>query len=115
MATSEDFGILWHRFHEEAQPRGISIVDYCKRNGVVYTHFEKWYRRYVSKVSIVDVKVNDGIAVNVSSKEQTCSAPVNEISGLKIELVNGLTLSQGGMSIESLKRLVSKLEVLCLQ
>ncbi len=40
MASSEDFKKLYELYQTEGVPNGVSIVDFCQRNGVVYNQFE---------------------------------------------------------------------------
>ena len=38
MASSEDYKKLYELYQVEGVPKGISIVDFCQRNGIVYKH-----------------------------------------------------------------------------
>ena len=40
MASSEDFKKLYELYQTEGVPNGVSIVDFCQRNGVVYNQCE---------------------------------------------------------------------------
>lgn len=59
MASSTDFKVLFEKYQEEGIKQGLSIVKYCQMNGVVYSHFERWYKKYragvVLPVEIVDI------------------------------------------------------------
>lgn len=39
MASSEDYKKLYELYQVEGVPKGISIVDFCQINGIVYKHF----------------------------------------------------------------------------
>ena len=45
MASSEDFKKLYELYLTEGVPNGVSIVDFCQRNGVVYNQFERWFSK----------------------------------------------------------------------
>lgn len=58
MASSTDFQKLYDLYQLEGVKKGISIVQFCKMNGIVYSHFERWYKQdrvaNVIPVTIVD-------------------------------------------------------------
>lgn len=58
MASSTDFKLLFEKYQEDGVKQGISIVKYCQMNGIVYSHFERWYIKnragVVLPVEIVD-------------------------------------------------------------
>ncbi len=43
MASSNDFEKIWESYQEVIKTKDISIVDYCQRNGIVYSQFQRWY------------------------------------------------------------------------
>ena len=43
MASSKDFEKIWECYQEVVKTKDISIVDYCQRNGIVYSQFQRWY------------------------------------------------------------------------
>ena len=49
MASSEDYKKLYELYQVEGVPKGISIVDFCQRNGIVYKHFERWFKKHYSQ------------------------------------------------------------------
>ena len=49
MASSEDYKKLYELYQVEGVPNGISIVDFCQRNGIVYKHFERWFKKRYSQ------------------------------------------------------------------
>lgn len=118
MASSTDFKKLFEKYQEEGAPNGISIVKYCQLNGIVYSHFERWYKSYKSsKAMPVEIVDKDGL-----SKEMQPLEPSSKISSVvssgclsRVELVfsNGLHVSHRNLSYQSFRNLVEKLEVLC--
>ncbi len=59
MASSKDFEKIWGNYQEVIKTKDVSIVDYCQRNGIVYSQFQRWYKKHVSGVSIVPVSGSD--------------------------------------------------------
>ena len=55
MASSKDFEKIWENYQEFVKTKDVSIVDYCQLNGIVYSQFQRWYKKHVSGVSIVPV------------------------------------------------------------
>ncbi len=41
MASSEDFKKLYELYQTEGVPNGVSIVDFCQRNGDAYLFMSK--------------------------------------------------------------------------
>ena len=46
MASSNDFEKIWESYQEVVKTKDISIVDYCQRNGIVYSQFLRWYKKH---------------------------------------------------------------------
>ena len=116
MASSKDFEKIWKSYQDVAQPKGVSIVDHCQRNGIVYSQFQRWYQKHIDGVSIIPVEDSP------SSQETSQPRPLQEIPKaikaveiLYVNLVfsNGLKVHQKSISYNQLKLLVEKLEVLC--
>ena len=42
MASSEDFQSIYELYKKEGIPNGISIVNFCQQNGIVYSQFERY-------------------------------------------------------------------------
>ena len=59
MASSKDFEKIWESYQEVVKTKDLSIVDYCQRNGIVYSQFQRWYKKHVSGVNIVPVSDPD--------------------------------------------------------
>ena len=120
MASSKDFEKIWKSYQDVAQPKGVSIVDYCQRNGIVYSQFQRWYKKHVSGVSIVPVSDSDvqtepaPMIPTESSPSQHSSVHLKtKVNYVNIEFSNGLKVCQKSISYEHLKMLVEKLEALC--
>ena len=120
MASSKDFEKIWESYQEVIKTKDVSIVDYCQRNGIVYSQFQRWYKKHVSGVSIVPVSDPD-VQTESAPMIQAESSPSQHLSGhvktkvnyVNIEFSNGLKVCQKSMSYEHLKLLVEKLEALC--
>lgn len=121
MATSTDFKKLYERYQTEAAPNGVSIVRYCQMNGIIYSQFEKWFKKYMSgKVMPVRVVDKDGIMEDPSEEPYPGSTPMDSlkqesaaIAHLNIVFSNGLRVDHHHISYQTLKQLVEKLEALC--
>ena len=120
MASSKDFEKIWESYQEVVKTKDVSIVDYCQRNGIVYSQFQRWYKKHVSVVSIVpvsdpEIQRESVDTVHVESEPNRhpsghVKARVNHVS---MEFSNGLKVCQKSISYEHLKMLVEKLEALC--
>lgn len=120
MASSKDFEKIWESYQEAVKSRDVSIVEYCQRNGIVYSQFQRWYKKHVSGVRIVPVSDSD-IQQEPVEATQREPEPIHQIAGhvttrvnyVNIEFSNGLKVCQKSISYEHLKTLVEKLEALC--
>ena len=127
MASSEDYKKLYELYQVEGVPKGISIVDFCQRNGIVYKHFERWFKkRYsqndtsVHRVRLVDtdslsnLSLSEGQPSNLSSssprKDQEDSSVRLHVT---IRTNQGLSIQQNNLTYRQLVSLVEKLEGLC--
>ncbi len=113
MATGTDFKNLWDRFQKEGVPAKISIARFCQMNGVVYSHFEKWYKRtYTDGVMPVEV-------VDSSTPQSPPPEPKAEmrssarIKHLEVMFSNGLLVKHNNLDYAGLKELINKLESIC--
>ena len=128
MASSEDFKKLYELYQTEGVPNGVSIVDFCQRNGVVYNQFERWFKKRYSKnetgfhkVRVVGVDVEPSVpSLEEDEAAQECSASaMEEVSSKPIRLYvsirtnQGLMIQQNNLTYRQLLLLVEKLEVLC--
>ena len=127
MASSEDYKKLYDLYQVEGVPKGISIVDFCQRNGIVYKHFERWFKkRYsqndtgVHRVRLVDTTPSDDQSLSESQpSEQQSGIPRDEQEEATVRLFvtirtsQGLSIQQNNLTYRQLLSLVEKLEVLC--
>ena len=108
MASSKDFEKIWESYQEVVKTKDISIVDYCQRNGIVYSQFQRWYKKHVSGVNIVPVSDPDPqIESSLMMSEE--STPSQHLSGhakakvnyVNIEFSNGLNAGRetGGLML----------------
>lgn len=113
MATSTDYQNLWDRFQKEGVPSKISITRFCQMNGVVYSHFEKWYKRTYSE-GVLPVELVDSSRPIVAQEEvQFLASPSVRIRSLEIVFSGGLLVRHNNLDYAGLKELVLKLESLC--
>ncbi len=114
MATGTDFKNLWERFQKEGVPSKISIARFCQMNGVVYSHFEKWYKRTytdgVIPVELVGSSPSLHPESTEASKEQ--KSPTR-IKHLEVMFSNGLLVKHNSLDYAGLKELINKLESIC--
>lgn len=128
MASSEDFKKLYELYQTEGVPNGVSIVDFCQRNGVVYNQFERWFKKRYSKnetgfhkVRVVGADVEPSVpSLEEDEAAQECSASaMDEVSSKPIRLYvsirtnQGLMIQQNNLTYRQLLSLVEKLEALC--
>ena len=127
MASSEDYKKLYELYQVEGVPKGISIVDFCQRNGIVYKHFERWFKkRYspndtgVHRVRLVDTTPSCDQSLSDSQPSELQSGtPRDEQEEATVRLFvtirtsQGLSLQQNNLTYRQLLSLVEKLEVLC--
>lgn len=117
MATGTDFKHLWDRYQREGVPNQISIVRFCQMNGVVYGHFEKWYKQRHGGVIPVEI-VNSGVEgvednpARTSSSEDEPDAQVR-VRRLEIVFSSGLVVHHNNLDYSGLRGLIAKLESLC--
>lgn len=120
MTSYSDYKELWKRYQTEGLKRGISISRYCENNGIVYRHFEKWYKSYYKQrayqINIVNKPEESNEVVQESSQELQ-AAPTSSSSiilKIEIELENGLSYNKSNISYAELYSTLKKLEALCL-
>lgn len=127
MASSEDYKKLYELYQVEGVPNGISIVDFCQRNGIVYKHFERWFKKRYSQndTGVHRVRLLDSDSTSDSSlsdgqpSDLTSSSPVDGLEAVPVRLSvtirtsQGLFLQQHHLTYCQLLSLVEKLEGLC--
>ena len=124
MASYRDYEKLWEQYQKEGVKRDISIELYCKSKGVVYAHFERWYRAYFRKkayeVEITNCPaadvVNDSKSSVADEKVVAVSPTTDSITITKIDLrlSNGIEYHAEQITSKFLTSLITKLEALCL-
>ncbi len=127
MASSEDYKKLYELYQVEGVPKGISIVDFCQRNGIVYKHFERWFKKRYSQndTGVHRVRLVDTTPSGVQSlsdgqpSELQSGTPRDEQEDATVRLYvtirtsQGLSIQQNNLTYRQLLSLVEKLEVLC--
>ena len=110
MASSEDYKKLYELYQVEGVPNGISIVDFCQRNGIVYKHFERWFKKRYSQndTGVHRVRLLLPSGSPVGGQE---AVPVR--LSVTIRTSRGLSLQQHNLTYRQLLSLVEKLEGLC--
>lgn len=117
MATGTDFKHLWDRYQREGVPRQISIVRFCQMNGVVYGHFEKWYKQRHGGVIPVEI-VSSGVEPEEEKAvrlENPGDEPGDQVRVRRLEIVfsSGLVVHHNNLDYAGLRVLVEKLASLC--
>src|SRR5574344_1214744 len=118
MASSLDYQKIWDSYQGLVKTKEISIVDYCQRNGIVYSQFERWYKKYVSNVHIIPVSEKEpleqeAVPKTVAKEEKEISTKKPIVEYVSISFSNGLKVNQKSLDYNQLKLLVEKLEALC--
>lgn len=127
MASSEDYKKLYELYQVEGVPKGISIVDFCQRNGIVYKYFERWFKkRYsqndtgVHRVRLLDSdSTSDPSLSDGQPSDLTSGSPIDGREDIPVRLSvtirtsRGLSLQQHNLTYRQLLSLVEKLEGLC--
>lgn len=114
MASSKDFEKIWETYQEVVKTRNVSIVDYCQCNGIVYSQFQKWYKKYVSNVNVIPVTDTPTTSQPLLSANSDHSSSAScSVVYVSIEFSNGLKVCQKSLDYNRLKLLVEKLEGLC--
>ena len=104
MASSNDFEKIWESYQEVVKTKDISIVDYCQRNGIVYSQFQRWYKKHISGVNIVPVSAPDFQTDSAMISEE--SNPSQHLSGhakAKVNYVNIVQRIEGMPEIHKLR------------
>lgn len=118
MASSTDFKKIYDLYQSDGVPKGISIVQFCNMNGIIYSHFERWYKKdRVANVVPVDIVDRDNLSnspVAEFSSPMTNSSPSEPlVQLLEIHFSNGLEIHHRQIDYRTLRSLVEKLEALC--
>ena len=127
MASSEDYKKLYELYQVEGVPNGISIVDFCQRNGIVYKYFERWFKkrysqndtgvhrvRLLDSDSTSDPSLSDGQPSDLPSGSMVDGQEAVPVRlSVTIRTSRGLSLHHHNLTYRQLLSLVEKLEVLC--
>ncbi len=124
MASYRYFEKLWAQYQKEGVKRDVSIELYCKSKGIVYAHFERWYREYFRKkayeVEITNCPETDVVNDPQSSekhKQVVGASPLTNpvtIAKIDLQLSNGIEYHAEQITSKFLTSLITKLETLCL-
>ena len=119
MASSEDFQSIYELYKKEGIPNGISIVNFCQQNGIVYSQFERWFKsRKKSKSSVHPIRLVDKDGL-MSSSAQEVDDEASEVEnntksvlrfGITVRTNQGLSIQQNNLTYRQMLQLVEKLE-----
>ena len=111
MFSSKDFEKCWFLYQSEGLPYNLSIEEFCLKQGVPVSEFNKWYRDTHKRIHPIQV---DGAP---ESKEDSSGSHVPSKESVRIAVTicmnNGVFIKQQNLSYESLQQFVEKLEALC--
>ena len=116
MYSASDFEKLWFLYKTDGEPQGLSINDFCLRQGVPYNEFNKWFRK--THKAVVPVEI-EGMPTQDSSEMEssqfTLSNKKRSSGGIlvSIQTRDGLHIRRGNLDYRGLVDLVEKLEGLC--
>lgn len=116
MYSAIDFEKLWFLYKTDGEPQGVSINDFCLRQGVPYHEFHKWFRK--THKSVVPVEI-EGMPIQESSDMASSQSEYSNnkrSSGgilVSIQTRDGLHIRRGNLDYRGLVDLVEKLEGLC--
>lgn len=125
MASSEDFQRVYELYKKQGVPNGISIVNFCQQQGIVYSQFERWFksRKKPAKASVHPIRIVDGDEQTPPAQESDEDKPSDLDSGspkgtvlrfgITVRTNQRLSIQQNNLTYRQLLRLVEKLEVLC--
>ena len=116
MYSASDFEKLWFLYKNDGEPQGLSINDFCLRQGVPYNEFHKWFRK--THKAVVSVEIEGMPAQDSSDMESSQSKFSNSkcSSGgilVSIQTRDDLHIRRGNLDYRGLVNLVEKLEGLC--
>ena len=118
MTKTKDFENLWFRYKTEAEPKNISINQFCMQNGIQYNQFNKWFRSTRKDIIpvVIDEIPEEAIAQDplppVQEEGQVQKQPRGDIK-IIIRTGGGLNIQQKNLDYQGLKNLIIKLEGLC--
>ena len=121
VVSSKDYEKLWFMYQSEGLPQNMSINDFCIKNGVSYTEFNKWFRSHHKSVIPIEIsgkptQENTETSVTEPAEANVSTAKKDNSRGgilVTIQTRDGLHIRKGGLDYQGLKNLVEKLEGLC--
>ncbi len=116
MASSEDFQRVYELYKKQGVPNGISIVNFCQQQGIVYSQFERWFKsgKKPSKASVHPIRIVDGDDQTPSAQESDEDKPSDLDSGGQKGTVLrfGITVrTNQGLSLVSSNTIVNALKI----
>jgi hypothetical protein len=116
MCSSEDCEKLWFLYKLEGEPKGVSIEQFCIKQGVPYQVFNKWFRDRKKRIVPVEIVGRDEDSKpEVEAEEKKAEGPKRAscVKYVKLVFGNELWIEKKNLSYHGLKELVEKLEGLC--
>ena len=119
MASSLDYQRILERYQTEGVPHGITIVDFCQRNGIVYKQFERWFKNKgnveLHQVRLIgdDSQIQNEVKKSNISESSKDQSEDTVLFSIKISTNKGMLLQQRNLDYRKLLQLIEKLEVLC--
>ena len=90
MFSSKDFEKCWFLYQTEGLPHGLSIEQFCQKQGVPVNEFNKWYRDTHKRIHPIQV---DGIP-SADAQVSSVETPAKEVTSVRIAVTicisNGL-------------------------
>ena len=122
MYSASDFEKLWFLYKIDGEPQGLSINEFCLRQGVPYNEFNKWFRKTHKAVVPVKVEGMPGYDAEPDDELSDMELSQSKLSNNKrssggilviIQTHDGLHIRRGNLDYRGLVDLVEKLEGLC--
>ena len=112
MCSSEDCEKLWFLYKLEGEPKGVSIEQFCIKQGVPYQVFNKWFRDRKKRIVPVEIVGRDEDSKpEVEAEEKKAEGPKRAscVKYVKLVFGNELRIEKKNLSYHELKELVEKL------
>ena len=113
MFSSKDFEKCWFLYQSEGLPYNLSIEEFCLKQGVPVSEFNKWYRDTHKRIHPIQVDGAPASEAKEDTAEDQNSSQVSVRIAVTICMNNGVFIKQKNLSYESLQQFVEKLEALC--
>ncbi len=116
MASSEDFQSIYALNKKQGVPKGISIVNFCHQNGIVYSQFERWFksRKQSANSSVHPIRIVDKDGLLSSGPQADADGPGDWESvkpkesvlrfGITVRTNQGLSVQQNNLTYRQLLR-----------